>query len=445
MVSRYRAALLALIALMAFTPLSSAQDVPTLRYFTWEVAQRGPEGEAAERALLDECAAEIGINVELESLVTPDFFQRVSALAAAGDLPDVFGVSSGTIDEWAADGLLLNIQRYVDRDITPIQDKYFTGPFSIARYPKPDGDMFAFPYAIIHTVLWYNMDAFDAAGVPYPSEDGWTWDEFLAAAQALTVDKDDDGRIDQYGFWLYRGRYAQIEPWVYQNNGDLLNTTRTRFEPDDNAIAALEFLTSLVTEYKVAPPPSEFAGFRMQDVFPLGYAAMWVDGNWQIANTRSQHANNPDISFRFAAAPIPRGPNWVEDVAYGWADMFGIAADTPYPDQAWELIKCVTGPRRTVSLSFAGKIPVWRATAESEEWLELDKLPPNKFFLLDWAQFIGPTTYTPGWSEWRGYADGAGLEGLIDAVLEGDLEFADMLSQANEKANSVLTRFYPEG
>lgn len=433
---------LLLILLLVIVPVS-AQDVPTLRYFTWEVAQLGPEGEAAELALLAECEAEIGIKVELETLRTPEFMQRVAALAAADDLPDVFGVSSGTIDEWARDGLLLNIQEYVDRDIEPIMDQYFSGPFGLTRYPKPDGDMYAFPYAIIHTVLWYNMDAFDEAGIPYPSEDGWTWDEFLNAAKALTVDKDGDGRIDQYGFWLYRGRYAQVEPWIYQNNGNLLNAAQTRFQADDNAVEALRFLTSLVTEHEVAPPPSEFAGFRLQDVFPLGFAAMWVDGNWQIANTRAQH-EDPERAFRFAAAPIPRGPNWESDIAYGWADMFGIAATTQYPDQAWELIKCLTGPKRTVALSFAGKIPVWRATAEAEEWLELDQLPPNKAFLLDWAQLVGPTTFTMGWGEWRGYSDGAGLEGLIDAVLEGEIDLDTMLAQINVRANEVLARFYPE-
>jgi multiple sugar transport system substrate-binding protein len=438
-----RSVLLGIASCLLLVVLVGAQDVPVLRYFTWEVAQLGPEGEAAERTLLSQCEAEIGIRVELETLRTPEFLDRVAALAAANDLPDVFGVSSASIDEWARDGLLLNLQDYVDRDIAPIMDRYFSSAFAMTRYPKPDGDMYAFPYAIIHTVLWYNMDAFDEAGIPYPSEDGWTWDEFLNAAKALTVDRDNDGRIDRYGFWLYRGRYAQIEPWIYQNNGDLLNATRTRFEPNDNAIEALRFLTSLVTEHGVAPKPSEFAGFRMQDVFPLGFAAMWVDGNWQIANTRAQHREG-GRAFRFAAAPIPRGPHWVQDTAFGWTDMFGIASTTRYPDQAWELIKCLTGEKRTVDLSFAGKIPVWRATSESEEWLELDQMPPNKAFLLEWAQHIGPTTYTMGWSEWRGYSDGSGLEGMIDAVLEGQMDLDTMLAEISVTANQVLARYYSE-
>lgn len=257
------------VAMALLSIVSAAQEVPNLRYFTWEVAQLGPDGEAKERQLLAECEAEIGITVELETLTTPEFGDRVNALAAANDLPDVFGVSSGSIDEWARDGLLLPIDEFVARDIEPIIESYYSGPFEIARYPKPDGNLYAFPYAVINTVLWYNMDAFDEAGVPYPSEDGWTWEEFLDAAKKLTVDTNNDGTIDRYGFWLYRGRYAQVEPWIFQNNGQLLNESLTRYEANEGAVEAMRFLTSLVTEHGVAPKPSEFAGFRLQDVLSL--------------------------------------------------------------------------------------------------------------------------------------------------------------------------------
>lgn len=436
--------LIAMMVVVVSTSLVAAQDMPTLRYFSWEPAQT--DTFEREQELLNICGAEGGYNVELESLGTPDYFDRLDALAAAGDLPDVFGVGSGTVDEWAAAGLLYDITDFIEADIIPQQENYFSGPFDIARHPKPDGGYFAFPYAIIHTVLWYNQDAFDAAGIPYPDEEeGWTWDEFLAAAEALTIDEDDDGIVDQWGFWMWRGRYAQTEGWVYQNNGDLLNDAKTRFEPDENAVQALQFLTDLVTVHEVAPPPSEFEGLRQQDIVPLGLAAMFVDGNWQMNNFRSQHEADPDVAFRFAAAPIPRGPQWEEDITFGWADMFGIGADTEYPELAWDLIQCITGPTRTLEYQFAGKIPVYRPTAEDEAWLELDQLPPNKSFLLDWAANPIKATFTPSWGEWRGYTDGQGLEGQIWAVQEGDVTFEEGIENATAHANGVLERLYPEG
>lgn len=434
--NKSRAILLQVIILTLVLGLlpAQAQDV-TLRYFMWDAAF-----EETEQQMVDICKAELGINVEMEAISpTSDYWINMQALAAADDLPDVFFMSSGFIDEWIADDLLLNIQEYVDRDIMPDADNYFTNIFDVARAPdKTTGDMYAFPFAFVETVLFYNQDAFDAAGLEYPSEDGWTWDEFLEAAKALTLDNDDDGLIDQYGFWFY-GRYAHIESWVYNNGGSFLDDTRTEFAPDDNAVEALEFLISLVQEHGVAPERSEMEGIRQQDIFPLGLAAMWVDGGWNIDNNRTQLEGN---DLRWAIAPVPQGPSAESPAAYGWPDFMAIAKNTEHPEESWAFIECMTGELRTVDLAFSGKLPIYAPTADDEAWLELDQMPPNKSFLLNWGQYTGPTSFTPGWGEWRGYVDGAGLEGQIDAAVAGEVSLEDALAAVTETANAVLDRFY---
>ncbi|MBN1965595.1 MAG: sugar ABC transporter substrate-binding protein [Anaerolineae bacterium] len=423
-------ALVALLVILGGLVPVQAQDV-TIRYFMWD-----PTFEETERAMADICEAELGITVEMEVIGTPDYWTRLNAMAAADDLPDVFTMSSGFVAEWYDGGLLLNLQDYIDADIMPEAENYFTGLLDVATF---DGAAYAFPFAFVETVLFYNQDAFDAAGLDYPSEDGWTWDEFLNAAQALTFDENDDGLIDQYGFWFY-GRYAHIESWVYQNGGSLLDETRTRFAPDENAVEALAFLNSLIHEYGVAPTPAEMEGIRQQDVFPLGLAAMWVDGAWNISNNRTQLEGS---DLRWAVAPIPMGPGGEEPVAYGWPDLMAISPDSENPDEAWAFIHCMTGPLRTVEMTFPGKIPIYRPTAESDEWLEIGLLPENKDFLLDWAVYTGPTSFTPGWGEWRGYTDGAGLEGQLGEVFNGNMELDAALEAVTEYANSVLERYYP--
>lgn len=417
--------------MLGLMPVAAQDDPITLRYADWDTAT---EDLIAE--ILEICAAELELNVEFELYNPPGdvYWPTMQTMAAANNLPDVFAMSSAFVDEWATDGLLLNIQEYVDRDIMPVAEDYFVGAFDQARFPsKIDGDMHAFPYAFVHTVMYYNMDMFDEAGLDYPSEDGWTWDEFLEAAIALT-----DADNDQYGYWFY-GRYAQIEPWIYQNNGDLLNEDKTRFELDDNAIEALEFLVSLVQEHGVAPEPADMEGIRQQDVFPLGMAAMWVDGSWNINNNRSIAGED----VRWGIAPIPRGPNWVEDVAFGWPDLLAISPSTDHPEEAWALVECITGPLRTLDLTDDGKIAIYQPISQDEAWLEPDLMPANKGFILDWAQHIGPNSFTPGWGEWRGYVGGAGLEGQITEILNGNLDFEQAMEDVTAFSNSVLQRFYP--
>jgi multiple sugar transport system substrate-binding protein len=423
---------LACIGLLGLLPVTAQDDGEpiTLRYADWDVAT-----EDLIEQIVDICAAQLGLEVQFELYNPPGdvYWPTLQTMAAAQNLPDVFAMSSAFLDEWAADGLVMNIQEYVDRDIMPVADDYFVGAFDQARFPsKVDGDLHAFPYAFVHTVLYYNMDMFDEAGLDYPSE-GWTWDDFLEAAIALTLGD------DQYGFWFY-GRYAQIEPWIYQNNGRLLSADKTRFEPDDNAIEALEFLVSLVEEYGVAPEPADMEGIRQQDVFPLGLAAMWVDGSWNINNNRTQIG---DGDTRWGLAPIPRGPNWVEDTAFGWPDLLAVSPFSPHPDEAWELVRCITGPDRTLELTDQGKIAIYQPISQTEEFLEPDLMPVNKEFLLDWAQYIGPNSFTPGWGEWRGYVGGAGMEGQITEVLNGNITLEQALEDITQLANEVLGRFYP--
>ncbi|GJM40690.1 MAG: sugar ABC transporter substrate-binding protein [Ardenticatenaceae bacterium] len=402
----------------------------TMRYFMWD-----PSFEETEQIMVDKfVAAHPNVTIDFQTIGTPDYWTKLEALSAADDLPCVFNMSAGFVDQWISDGLLLDIQSYVDQDINP--DEYYTGVFDVVR-DKNSGNMHAFPFAFVETVMFYNKDAFDAAGVPYP-EEGWTWDEFLSAAQALTLDDNDDGVVDQYGYWFY-GRYAHIESWVYQNDGRFLNENKTRFEPNDNAVDTLAFLDSLIHEHGVAPEPKEMEGIRQQDVFPLGLAAMWVDGAWNINGNRETIGDD----FNWGIAPIPRGPQATGDVAYGWPDSMSIASTCEHPDLAWEFINFMTGPERTIDLTFGGKIPIYQPVAFSDEFLERDQLPDNKEFLLEWANHTGPTTFTPGWGEWRGYTDGAGLEGQFGEVLNGESDLDTALANITEHANGVLERFYP--
>ena len=81
-------------------------------------------------------------------------------------------------------------------------------------------------------ILYYNKSLFDEAGVDYPpskAAEAWTWDEFVAAARQLTVDRNgnnaasdafDPEQIDVFGisFPTWWGGYL---PMIYSNGGQL--------------------------------------------------------------------------------------------------------------------------------------------------------------------------------------------------------------------------------
>ncbi|MCZ8516059.1 sugar ABC transporter substrate-binding protein [Paenibacillus filicis] len=401
-----------------------------LTYFSWD-----PANEKLNRDLIAQFTKQNpNIEIDMQAYEPATYWTKISALAASGSTPDVMDMSSGYVDEWAGKGLLYDMQKLVDRDIK--SNDYYTSLYTAVRYPdKQKGDMYAFPINYVTTVLYYNKDLFDKAGVSYPTEK-WTWDDFLNAAKKLTVDTNGDGKPDQWGFFTY-GRYAQIEPWIYQNNGDILNADKTKFEVNDNAKEALQFLTDLTLKYKVSPSPKS-VGDQKGTMFQTGKAAMLVEGSFAIDGFRKDVGDK----FKWGMTTIPHGPHSTKEVTYGWPDNMAIAKSSKNVEAAWKFIQFMSGPSRPVEQFPGGKVPAYKPTAMSDAWLEKGKLPDNKGLILKQGESIGPNSYTKSWSEWRGYAAavGSGMNGELDQVFDGVKPFDAALQSMTKYANDILSR-----
>lgn len=405
---------------------ANIQADSVIRYMAWSASEldiERPMIEAFERA-------NSGVKVEATAMPPKEYWPKLSALAAAGDLPDVFWMSSGYIQSWQADGQLADLTQRVN---SLRADQWYAGSLDIARFGER---VFAFPKNWVAPVMFYNTAMFDAAGLAYPTND-WRHADFLNAAKALTKDTNGDGTPDQYGYWAY-GRYAQIEPWIYRNGGRLLNEDRTKLAPDSRALEALKFVTDLTTVHKVAPTPESMKGIKQGDIFPLGMAAMWVDGSWNIESIRK--TAGPD--FAFGIAQVPMGPSVKPEdtLGYAWSDMVAISPSTKSADLAWKFVEHMTGAGNRVENFGGGKVPAYRPIAESDAWLERNKFPKNKEVILEIGRGKTTTSFTPNWSKWRGYAAsaGGGLNGELDEVFNGRKSLDDAMKAATEYANSVL-------
>lgn len=413
-------------AIAGFAGAAAAQDT-TLTYMLWSTDQAAIEAPAI--AAFE--AANPGVNVDVQAMPPDDYWPRVSALAASGDLPDVMAMSSGFVQEWAEAGNLMDLAPLIGDSAL---DGYFESAVEIGQI---GGQQVAFPQNWVAPVLYYNRTAFDAAGLAYPSAE-WTWEDFRAAADALTIDADSDGTPEQYGYWVY-GRYAQTDPWVFRNGGRYVTEDGSAIEINAAAINALAFLAGIV-DAGFAPRPQELEGIRQQDVFGMGMAAMWVDGSWNIDNNRRQIGD----SFEWGMAQVPMGPDATSEtaVAYAWADMLAVTTDSDQTDLAWALVQHLTGPTLTAADFTAGKVPAWTATAQTEEWLGRGQQPDNMELILEIGTQPLYTGFTRNWSAWRGYAaaGSGGLNGELDEVFNGRKSLDDALAAATAYGNDVLSR-----
>ena len=433
--------LIAIVALLCFSVFAQAQsekaaaetkDV-TLEWWTWD-----PEMIEQNKSIIAAFEAQNpGVKVNNTIVDSKEYWTKLRIQAQQKRLPDVFTLSSGYIEEWASEGLLRNLDDLVKNDPS-LFENFYQPIWDVTKSIAASDHYYAIPFALVNTVLYYNKDMFDQAGIAYPTDD-WTWDQFLDAAKKLTVDKDNDGKIDQYGFWFY-GRYAHAESFVFANNGSFVDRKTMRFAPDANAQKALRMLTDMVLVDKSAPAQQDMSALKNQQVFPNGLCAMWVDGGWYINDFKKKS------DLHWGIVRVPQGPDGGKRVTYAWPDSYALSPNTAHPEEAWKFAKFVAGEGLTLDQFMAGKIPAYKGLTESEAFLTLagEDHRADMQLLKDMASDEMTTSYTKGWSEWRGYgaADSMGLNGTIDGIINGKVPYDKAMADAETSINKVLSRYY---
>ena len=124
-----------------------------------------------------------------------DHMAKLTTGFSGGDPPDLFLINFRRFGQFAGKDVLEPLgPRMAERGRLKESDLY-EQPVEAFRY---GGTLMCVPQNVSSLVVYYNRALFERAGVAPPRE-GWTWDDFLAAAKALTKDTDGDGRIDVYG------------------------------------------------------------------------------------------------------------------------------------------------------------------------------------------------------------------------------------------------------
>lgn len=379
MQSRFRNAilsclLLASLALASCAPAAStensadtgdpaaADENVTIRATVWVGA---PELEALQQ--MTEVYQESHANVEVEWINIqgggPYGRDKLLTMIAGGDSPDLMMLNTGQFEGLASRGVLLPLDDFVERDALDL-NVFWPQGIEGSSY---QGNLYAMPRDLSNVILYYNKDLFDAADVPYPTED-WTWNELLEAAKDLTLDTDGDGQIDQWGFgvnnivWVWAG-------FVWANGGEVLSPDRDQCMLEQpETMEALEFYFGMQTEEGVAPPPGalpEASGSG--DWFLTQATAMGMFGPWW----RPVLVTNEN-QFAWDVMYPPKAPGTGQRGSVVYTDHWGISAETDVADATWEFVKFLTskeGQELWTEFIGARSISPVQEVAQSEEWI----------------------------------------------------------------------------
>ncbi len=359
------------------------------------------------------------VRVRFENLPYAQYWDKFQTMTAAGVAPDVIFMESGRFPKFAESGSLENLEAYIKRDGDLELDDFYPRALDSYRWK---GDIYGLPNDIAIGVVFFNKDLFDEAGVPYPKQ-GWTWDDYLAAAKALTFDFDEDGRLDQYGTLTGDWRH-----FVWQNGGDLVDDPRHPTRSTMNTpevIEALQWLVDLRFKHHVTTRPGELADMGGYEMFMTGKVAMVFGGHWDVP-TYSKLTR-----FRWDVAALPKG-RFRANNAYGSA--LCIPSKSRNKQAAWRYIKFLTGRAgQAIMVGSDFSTPARKSVARSKEYLTPP--PDGEQVFVNEIPFGHPLPFTPKYLEMGNVA-----EEVMDLMWLGKQSVPDTCKELDKRIDKVLIR-----
>jgi multiple sugar transport system substrate-binding protein len=216
-------------------------------------------------------------------------------IKAGGDTaPDMAWLESGETGVYVQANLLPDVNGWLNSH-SSIKQNIFPSLVKLSSY---QGKVWSLPWMTNNTAMQINLDAFQAAGVPIPSQDPtktWTWDQFAQACKLISQKAGMKGFLMNNGgngwdAWLFHA-------WLGTNGGTFLSDGG---DPGFNNSAGAEtmtFLQSLVKDgYTAYSDPGK--GYDPSGWYS-GKAAIMANGPW----------NFPDLvkfnKFKFTVVPYP--------------------------------------------------------------------------------------------------------------------------------------------
>jgi multiple sugar transport system substrate-binding protein len=372
----------------------------------------GDPAELAAYQLLVDAFKTAHPEIQVELIHIPsqsDYRKRIAADIAAGTPADVVLINYRRLAGLANTGGLQALDEYLAKSKTIKPDDFFPQAFDAFKW---NDKQICIPQNISSLVVYYNQDLFDQAGVKYPAAD-WTWDDFLAAAQALTQDRDGDGATDQFGAGI-EPVLLRLAPFIWQAGGEVVDsevTPSTLFLTLPESQAAGEFFFSLQTQYHVVPNAEEEAAEGSESRFINGRTAMYFNSRRVVTTLRESAQFNWDV------AALPRNKN-AATVLH--ADGYCIPSAARNKDAAWVFIEYANSVEGQTIIAATGRtVPSLITVANSPAFLDPNARPANSQVFLDVIPTIRALPLFPTWPEIEEIADEEverGFYGQTDAV-----------------------------
>ncbi|MFP5478762.1 MAG: ABC transporter substrate-binding protein [Alphaproteobacteria bacterium] len=409
------------LALGAALMLSTSAFAQDKRVVTWNADYDPIPLAAAEALIADFEAANPEIDVVLTNFDHEAYKNAIRNFLTA-DPPDL-------ANWYAANRMRPFVEAGLFADISDVWANNGLTEALASSVPSStiDGKQYAIPYTYYQWGIYYNRDAYAAAGVDVPGPEGVTWDQFLANCEKFKAAGIDCVTTGSSALWPVAGifDYVSLRTNGYQFHSDLAAGKISWTSPEARAVFEnLGKLQPYVTANHAAIDWQDAAA-----IFVQGKAANYVMGNFAVGVFKEGGMTNDNLGF-MVFPEITAGIARAEEAP---TDTIHLTSGAKNPEDAKAFLAYVAS-----------------AEAQSKWNAAVGQLPTNKNATVDPADpfltagFEALSTATGGIAQfWDRDADAeyakAGMEGFQQFLVQ-----PEQLEAILERLEATRLRLYPQ-
>lgn len=288
-------------------------------------------------------------NISVETLEVPyeNFDTKLQTLVASSASPDVTSYyGDGGFMEYYNKGIAIDLTSLINK--TKFNASEIGISEDLMKIYNINNKQYGIPVSAYVSLLAFNKDMFDKAGIPYPTSDyedkSWTFEKCTDIAKKLTKESKNMEET-QYGLWWYWAERDMIplyfgakaysdDTWtngghptkVFFDSPEFIKATQKR-----NDLIYVDKCEASLAMQKAISGGGAGDNSSAGDPFAAGKVAMDVTGAWTLSGAQ-------DFPFKIGVAAVPVGPNdKVRDVLY--VDPLMILKGSKNQDSAFEWIK----------------------------------------------------------------------------------------------------------
>lgn len=261
-----------------------------------------------------------GVNITLHPFTGQE---KLYAMMAAGQAPDIFYTSSTMRDQLAAEGRLLDLRKVSEGD--PFVNRLW--PHIRQNSLSPDSGWYGVGNWEFTCGVYYRKDFFDAAGIPYP-DTSWTWEDCVTAARALTVRANPSEQPSRYGIFI--GSHF-VETLELMRGSRFTPNALTVTIPESSLDVYRKYIALMDEELMPDIRRVQAMGMQAPQLLQTGRVAMLVEAvpHQTLMET---------LTVPWGLAPLPRFAGHAPAYFRSASGGLSISATTANPSSTWKAL-----------------------------------------------------------------------------------------------------------